>query len=68
MTYTVTITFDSDAPRERIEELAGRLEAQLEDLSDPDQVLVDADDPELPAYDYDHVKIAINGDSSERKN
>jgi hypothetical protein len=61
MTYTITVTFDSDAPCDRIEEIADRMVVQLEDLDDPDQGLVDADDPEVPAYDYGNVKAAVNG-------
>lgn len=61
MTYTITVTFDSDAPLDRIEDIADRMVSQLEDLDDPDQGLIDADTPEIPAYDYDDVKTLVNG-------
>jgi hypothetical protein len=65
MTYTITVTFDSDAPQDRIVEIADRMVVQLEDLDDPDQGpggLVDADTPEIPAYDYGNVKTIVNGE------
>lgn len=61
MTYTITVTFESDAPKDRIEEIADIMEAQLEDLDDPQQLCLDADDPEIPAYSYGKVKTLING-------
>lgn len=69
MKHTITITFESDAPQARVEEVAERAMVQLEDLSDPDYSLVEngigqhSDSEEIEPYDYTNVVTTVNGET-----